>query len=136
MIADAVATLAPFPSLPEAKWSTDPIEDNVSSDSELSAALVTLEGATISSPIHVLLFHRGKFLGTATDQAIPGVQLLDNASTSTEVAIAFKELGTPHAGQPTWTGTATFRWLDSRVYRSGELPYGITSSFPRRGDGK
>lgn len=133
MIADAVATLAPYPSLPDAAWSTEPIAHNVSTESDLSAALVTLEGATVSSPVHVLLFHRGKYLGTATDQAAPGVHLLDSASTNTEVAIEFRQLGTPHADPPVRIDTTVFRWLDDRAQWFGTLPEGLTSSVAHGG---
>ncbi|WP_404316508.1 LppP/LprE family lipoprotein [Prescottella equi] len=132
-IADAVATLEPFPSLPDAKWSTNPLAHNVSTESDLSAALVTLESATVSSPVHVLLFHRGKYIGTATDQATAGVHLLGSASTNSAVTIEFRQLGRPHAGPPTRIDTALFRWRDGQVQWFDTLPEGLTSSVARCG---
>lgn len=132
-IGDAVATLDRYPIVPGAKWSPEPIAHNVSTESNLSAALVTLEGATVSSPAHVLLFHQGEFLGTATDQPAPGVHLLDSASTDKAVAIEFRKLGTPNAGPPDQIDTTLFRWLDDRVHWFGTLPEGLTSSVARCG---
>ncbi|MEV3966107.1 LppP/LprE family lipoprotein [Nocardia sp. NPDC050193] len=127
-IADAVQTLAPFPALPDARWSATPIAHNFSTETELSAALVTLENATASTPVHILLFHYGQYLGTGTDDAQPDVHLLATASTNSVVTIEFHEPGTPHAGPHQAIHTARFRWLDDRVQWFGTLPPEVTSS--------
>ncbi|MET3642773.1 hypothetical protein ABIC73_004376 [Prescottella equi] len=129
-IADAVATLAP---LPGAKWSTNPVESNVSTEADLSAAIVRLEGATESSPVHVLLFHRGKYVGTATDEATADVHLLSSASTNSAVTIQFGQVGAPHAAPPTRVDTAKFMWRDNQVQWFDTLPQNLTSSVARCG---
>ena len=52
-------------------WATDPrtFEGNFNPCATLSTALVTVEGATGSSPITALMFHNGTYLGTATSRA-------------------------------------------------------------------
>lgn len=131
-ITAAAATLAPYPSLPDATWSNT-IAHNYLPESELSAALVTLDHATISTPVHVLLFHHGQYLGTATDHAMPGIHLLASASTNAVVVLEFHELGDPHAGPPKAIRTARFRWLNNRVEWFGTLPPDTTSTTARCG---
>jgi hypothetical protein len=132
-ITAAVAILAPYPTLPDASWSTTALQHNFSREAELSAALVTLEHATISSPVHILLFHHGQFLGTATDHAQPGVHLLPSRSTSSVVTIEFREPGTPQAGPPTAIRTAWFQWSEDTVQWFGHLPPEVTSMTATRG---
>lgn len=131
-ITAAAATLAPFPTLPDATWSNT-VAHNYLPESELSAALVTLDHATISTPVHVLLFHHGQYLGTATDHAMPSIHLLTSASTNAVVVLEFHELGDPHAGPPKAIRTAQFRWLDNRVEWFGTLPPDTTSTTARCG---
>ncbi|QII03737.1 hypothetical protein BH92_27150 (plasmid) [Rhodococcoides fascians A21d2] len=117
-IADAVTHLdAP----PSGRWSTVAVRHNYDPESELSAAMVTVDhhAAPATSPAHVLLFHHGKFLGTAIDEPLPGTTLLVPACTSTVVAVGFED--TRKSEEPV-TLLARFRWLDNRVQWFGDLP--------------
>ena len=42
-------------------WHYNPVDGNYDADANLSAALITVEGATGSSPTHILLFHEASF---------------------------------------------------------------------------
>jgi hypothetical protein len=47
-------------------WATEPTASNFDACRDLSTILVTIEGATGSSPVQALMFHRGEYLGTGT----------------------------------------------------------------------
>ncbi|CAN5704599.1 hypothetical protein BH09ACT8_BH09ACT8_33800 [soil metagenome] len=72
------------------EWSGVPKAGNYSPCADLSAILVTVVGATGSSPSEALLFHRGIYLGPATPIAY-GLTTLDAAaSTSDTVVLTYR----------------------------------------------
>ena len=68
-----------------AQWSAQvwPPDSNYDPCADLSTVLITVEGATGSSPIQALMFHRGTYLGTGTVKDYPYVGLNRAASTTT-----------------------------------------------------
>lgn len=79
-IAQAVRSLPPFAGL-DAPWDPNPYGGNFDPCAALSTALVTLHGATGSSPEQALLFHNGEYVGPATPSAYPFTSL-DTARTN------------------------------------------------------
>src|SRR6476469_4953528 len=77
VIGSAIATL-PVDPLTKVPWSTDPagFEGTFDPCVTLSAVIIAVEGATGSSPNHVLLFHKGDFFGTARHESL-GFTALD-----------------------------------------------------------
>ncbi|MFJ3036366.1 LppP/LprE family lipoprotein [Curtobacterium pusillum] len=121
----AIADL-PLPTgLEDAKW------DAANSDysgydacAPLSWSLVDLDHATGSSPVAILLFHQGRYLGTATKVAysfVPDVARTDPSTIAVTYHYAKPDESTADASGRT---NATFTWNDStgRVDMSGETP--------------
>lgn len=71
-------------------WTPRPVDSNYQPCAELSAILVTVEGATGSSPVQALMFHRGAFLGTGTSQAYGFTSLNRGASTDDTVVLSYR----------------------------------------------
>jgi hypothetical protein len=133
-VADAVDTLPPpLPTLPEVRWRTKPLAHNYDREAPLSAALVSVEGGTGSSPNQVLLFRRGKYLGPVTDIAYGFTDLVLPMSKDNMVAVQFKLPGSDHAGPSAAIYTARFTWRDERLLWFGELLPGATSSIAECG---
>ncbi|WP_192804602.1 LppP/LprE family lipoprotein [Rhodococcus erythropolis] len=132
-IADAVATLDPPVGLPDSRWQSTPLAHNYDPESGLSAALVSVERGTGSSPNQVLLFNYGKYLGPATDQSLGFTRLLQSLSKDKMVAVEFKIPGPVSAGPPKALYTARFAWRNEELVWFGDLPPGVTSSIARRG---
>lgn len=112
-------------------WNTE-LDDSIDSYDEC-AALSWIEigiiGATGSSPKHVMLFHHGEFVMTATvepEAFIPSVEQV----TDEEVEITFGYLK-PGDGTANASGKAvsTYSWDEETgtVVRSGDLPDGSES---------
>lgn len=90
----------------------------------LSWQTVMIEGGTSSSPFHIMLFHHGEFLGTATAKAygfMPTVQRMN----SSEIAVTYHwpREGEGNANR-SGTTEAGFRWDDAqqKVVMSGNVP--------------
>ena len=90
----------------------------------LSAVTVTLADGTGSSPVAILLFHDGTYLGTATKLQYgfePTVTRTSDAALRVEYVYAG-----PHDtdADPTGRATATYTWDDAagRVVMTGEVP--------------
>ena len=89
-IAQATRSLPPYPGL-SAAWDPNPYAGNFDPCAALSTALVTLDGATGSSPEHALFFHYGEYLGTATSQAYPFTSIDTDRSTDGMVVLSYKD---------------------------------------------
>ncbi len=72
------------------RFASAPLESNYDPCADLSAVLVTIEGATGSSPIQALMFHRGQFLGTGTWKAYGFTSLDQTASTPDTVVLRYR----------------------------------------------
>jgi hypothetical protein len=90
----ALATaLAQYPADPATGWhwsGTHPIDSNYDPCADLSTILVTVQGATGSSPIQGLMFHRGTFLGTGTSKAYGFTSLDWDATTKDTVVLSYR----------------------------------------------
>lgn len=93
----------------------------------LSAASVTIEGATGSSPEQVLLFHHGVYQGTGTLRA-HGFTTIDVAASNDDTVVV--DYGYEKPGESTASAsghvTIRYRWVDRAVRMIGTLPPEIT----------
>lgn len=70
--AEAIAALPAPTELSDITWDASTAEyDGYDPCAALSWSIVTVSGATASSPYAILLFHDGSYLGTATKEAYP-----------------------------------------------------------------
>lgn len=82
-------------------------------------------GGTVSTPAHVLLFHHGEYLGTATAESIgftPMVERIDDESIS--VRYTYMQPGDQGHAEASGRTTVQLRWDETSgsVRMSGELP--------------
>jgi hypothetical protein len=116
-----------LPSYKDLGWEYDyhPVDDNFDPTATSCAVLVTVQGATGSSPTHILLFHHGEFVGTGRKEGAPFVTLLKHECTDDTVAVSFKIPGRQgFAGPAKEQSNVKFRWLSGPdvVMREGPLP--------------
>ncbi|MCZ9310052.1 LppP/LprE family lipoprotein [Corynebacterium uberis] len=122
----AVDTLGdPLPDSPgRGVWAPEHASDNYDPCAELSFVVIGIELATASSPYHILLFHHGEYLGTATAQAYafsPRITNYDGSSIDVEYRYL---LGREASVAAQGRAYATFRWdpAQNKVIMSGEVP--------------
>ncbi|WIA99529.1 LppP/LprE family lipoprotein [Curtobacterium sp. MCBA15_012] len=123
--ARAIAEL-PLPAgLESARW--DPATaDTAQYDgcAALSAVTVTVADATGSSPVAILLFHDGTYLGTATKLQYPFEPTVTRTSDAA-LRVEYRYAGPQDSNaDPTGRATATYTWDDAagRVRMTGEVP--------------
>ena len=113
--------------LPDQGWPWDAQWADVSGFdpcAALSWAVVPIEGGTASSPYHIMLFHQGEYLGTATARAYgfsPKVNRTDDAT----LAVTYTyELPGDSVALASGRAYATFRWDEGqqRVIMTGDVP--------------
>ncbi len=96
-------------------------ESNFDRCAALSYARLDIEGGTGSSPVQLMLFHDGVFVGTATDCAF-GFTSVDSATAdSITVTYRWPREGDTNAA-PSGQATVTYRWNGESVVMEGELP--------------
>ncbi|WP_024805089.1 LppP/LprE family lipoprotein [Nocardia sp. BMG51109] len=119
----AVAGLPPEP-VTQAHWATDPatFRGNFDPCATLSTAIVTIEGATGSSPEHALLFHQGRYVGTATPEAHGFTTLAAEATTDGTVVLGYKTPGSCNACPDAGHTQVGFHWDGRRVVMQGTPP--------------
>lgn len=91
---------------------------------ELSWQTISIEGATGSSPHHIMLFHYGEYIGTATAEPygfFPSVERVNGNEIS--VTYHWPQEGDANAA-PTGETHAGFRWDEAqrKVIMSGDVP--------------
>ena len=107
-----------------AQWSAQvwPPDSNYDPCAGLSTVLITVEGATGSSPIQALMFHRGTYLGTGTVKDYPYVGLNRAASTNDTVVLTYqvgKTCSGCNDGVPT---PVRYHWDGTRVQMLDPAP--------------
>lgn len=108
-------------------WDWDPSGHDTSGYDEcaaLSWAVVTIHGATASSPFQIMLFHYGEYLGTGTWDAhgfFPTVERVDDSTI--DVTYHYPLPGESNMARSGETH-ATFTWDESaeKVVMTGEVP--------------
>jgi LppP/LprE lipoprotein len=87
----------------------------------LSYGRLDLEGGTGSSPVQLMLFHSGVFVGTATDCAFGFTSVDSFSGDSITVTYRWPREGDTNAA-PSGQATVTYRWSGESVVMEGELP--------------
>ncbi|PZF22123.1 LppP/LprE family lipoprotein, partial [Curtobacterium sp. MCLR17_045] len=123
--ADGIAAL-PLPAgLEDAKWDAANADySGYDACAPLSWSVVAPEFGTAGSPYAILLFHEGRYLGTATAQQYAFEPTVERQSDSAvTVTYRFAKAGEPNAA-PSGRTTATFTWNDEtgRVVMTGDTP--------------
>ncbi|TSD48002.1 LppP/LprE family lipoprotein [Rhodococcus sp. KBS0724] len=119
-ITNGVARVPADPRIPDIEWiflgdtNFDPCAD-------LSYALAETKGGTGSSPEHVMFFHRGEYLGTATSCAFGFTTVVDSTSESATVQYRWPR-GRDSNANPSGLATATFVWDGNEVVMQNDLP--------------
>lgn len=125
-ITDATARIArPLPSFnPSVGWLFLG-RTNYNTCNDLSYAELDTEGATASSPMQLLLFHRGRFVGTGIKCNV-AYQNVESASTrSVDVTYRYLQGNDPGAS-PSGSVSVAFIWDGSKVVMHGSLPHAVT----------
>ncbi|MEV5833354.1 LppP/LprE family lipoprotein [Nocardia sp. NPDC052112] len=122
-IGSAIATL-PVDPITKVPWSTDPagFEGTFDPCVTLSAVIITVEGATGSSPNQVLLFHKGEFVGTATRESFGFTSLDPGRTTDDTVAVTYKTPGSCNACSDGTLTPVQFHWNGKQVQTVGTPP--------------
>jgi hypothetical protein len=115
-----LAAVPPAQQQPGVPW-TYLGESNYDPCADLSYAIVDIEHGTGSSPRHVMLFHRGAYVGTATECAFGFTTVTAATGDSVSVQYRWPRDGDVNAA-PSGSATATFNWNGTDVVMSGELP--------------
>lgn len=121
----ALPQIEAYPDFPDLPWvAAEPDRETWDACAPLSYAVATLEGGTASTPNHILLFHGGEFIGTATADAygfFPEIQQLSD--TAITVTYRYPLPGEPNAA-PTGEAVATYAWDEATqsVVMDGDLP--------------
>ena len=127
----AAAAAGPIADLPlpagleSARWDASTADTSVYDGcAALSAVTVGVADATASSPVAILLFHDGSYLGTATKEQYPFVPQVTRESTgSIRVEYRYPQ-GADSNADASGRATATYTWDDAadRVEMSGDVP--------------
>ena len=124
----AAAGIAALPlpaGLEDAKWDAANADySGYDACAPLSWSVVEPEFATAGSPYAILLFHEGRYLGTATAEQYAFEPTIERRSESAvTVTYKFAKAGEPNAA-PSGRTTATFTWNDEtgRVDMTGDTP--------------
>jgi hypothetical protein len=121
-IALAVRSLAPATRGVDAPWNPNPYGGNFDPCATLSVALVTVQGATGSSPAHALLFHLGEYIGTATPTAYPFTTLNRDETGDDTVVLDYRDGRSVCTACPGPIYSVHFQWRDGRVVMLDPLP--------------
>ncbi|SBN64657.1 LppP/LprE lipoprotein [Curtobacterium sp. 9128] len=125
-VQQAVATLPrPVPNLPDATWDASHADTSgYDSCAALAWSVVSVADGTPSSPNAILLFHDGKYLGTATKVQYPFEPTVTRKS-DTSIAVTYRYAKQTDANaNPSGTADATFTWdtAAGKVEMAGAVP--------------
>jgi len=107
-----------------ARWSANiwPPDSNYNPCADLSTVLITVEGATGSSPMQALMFHRGTYLGTGTVKDYPYMSLNKAASTNDTVVVNYKVGKTCSGCNDGITTPVRYHWVGTKVQMLDPAP--------------
>ena len=112
---EALNQLPPEPTF-NVPWSGSPVDSNYDACADLSSIVVTVEGATGSSPEQALMFHRGRYMGTGTSYAYPFTSIDHASSTSDTVVLRYKDyMAAACTACPAPITAVRFQWQGDRV---------------------
>lgn len=98
---------------------------------DLEYVLAETPGGTVSSPTHVLFFHDGTYLGTATSEAYAYTTV--SAASENSVSVDYRWLAPADANCCPSGGPATipYTWDGSRVVMGKPLPQAMLDSYDK-----
>lgn len=98
-------------------WDHNPrtFEGNYKPCATLSTALITVQGATRSSPEQALLFHDGNYVGTATSKAYGLVSLNTARTTDDTVVFNYKDPNSSAGDANPTIVTVRYQWQGDHV---------------------
>ncbi|MGV9667057.1 LppP/LprE family lipoprotein [Nocardia niigatensis] len=139
-IRNAAATLTPIRSGSGDtwKWDVPAVGEKTSVNdicSTLSAYLITIQGATSSSPMQVLLFHQGGYVGTAESNWNTFISPDPGRTTDDTVGLRYKIPGSCNACADGTYYCVQFHWDGSKVQMIGRPPE-VTSTGETPGSTK
>ena len=115
-----------LPSYKDLGWEYDysPVDHNFDPTATFCSVLAMIKGGTQSSPVHILLFHKGKYVGTANREGKGFVYLRHEACTDDTVAVRYKVPGFQgFKGPPRLIRDVKYQWIGSGLWaRIGPLP--------------
>jgi hypothetical protein len=120
-IAAAAATLPPYPGSGW-QWSAKPAEGNFNPCATLSAAIISVQGGTASSPDTALMFHDGQYLGTATSKAYGFTFFNAARSTDDTVVLDYHTPGACDACAPAAVNSVRYQWQGDHVVMLDPAP--------------
>ncbi len=91
-------------------WDSTPIGSNYDPCADLSAVLVTTQGGKPPSPVLAFLFHRGEYVGTATQKAYKLTTLNAGRSTGDTVVLDYKTAGDNDLGLVAGVASVRYQW--------------------------
>jgi LppP/LprE lipoprotein len=91
-------------------WDSTPIASNFNPCADLSAVLVTWQKATPNTPVLAFLFHRGEYVGTATQKAYKWTTLNADRSTPDTVVLDYKRAGETALGITEGVTSVRYQW--------------------------
>jgi len=124
VITMAVRSLRPAFKDRDVAWNPVPYAGNFDPCATLSTALVTVEGATGSSPDHALFFHYGDYLGTATWQPYPFTTLNAEFTTDDAIVLQYKDGRNVCTACPGPVSTVRYQWQRDHVQMLNPPPPG------------
>ncbi|MFC9898054.1 LppP/LprE family lipoprotein [Nocardia sp. NPDC127579] len=83
-------------------------------------------GNSAGAPIHLLFFHDGKYLGTATSEAYAFTQVTADSADTVTVEYRWLAGDEPFADPQGGPATITYSWNGSSVVMNGTLPGEVT----------
>ncbi|WP_405135934.1 LppP/LprE family lipoprotein [Nocardia sp. NBC_01388] len=103
-------------------WAGTPVEGNFDPCRTLSAALIIIESGTASSPMQILLFHQGSYLGTGTLKWRSFIGMDPTRTTDDTVAVKYHLPGTCDACSDGADYCVQYHWTGSKVDMIGTPP--------------
>lgn len=118
-IAEALAQTPPNPMLPGEPWRFGGVTD-FDPCADLSYARLEM-GGTVSSPMHLALFHRGQYTGTATWCSFGYTDVVSSDGQRIDVRYRWPRAGDANAN-PTGEAYTAFYWDGDGVTMTADLP--------------
>lgn len=127
----------PFPGEADMPPWRDPLADSpevaakFDTCAPLEAVVLSVEGATTSSPMAIMLFHEGEYLGTATSENHMSTHARRIDDNTFAVQYNYPATGEPNA-LPSVATISTFTWDDAqeKVVWAGQVPGYDISDIP------
>jgi len=121
------AAIGSVPTVPEGwAWNQDPRSFNATSNynpcATLSAVIISVQGATGSSPEQAMLFHNGNYLGTGTSKAYSFTTLNTAQTTDDTVALDYKDGRNVCTACPGPITTVRYQWQGDHVVMLDPAP--------------